>query len=86
MVLPPVQAQVELRPGETEVMGSNLDSQQTTQLLAVAREAFEREALGDARLRERARSSGERALRALFLGLGFREVRFVDALPRVEPG
>ena len=77
--LPPLQAQVELKPGETEVIGSNLDSMQTAQLLELARAAFEREALADSRLRERARMSAERSLRALFLSLGFREVSFADS-------
>src|SRR5216684_150821 len=77
--LPPLQAHVELKPGETEVIGSNLDSQQTAQLLELARVAFEREALADSKLRERARASAERSLRELLLSLGFREVLFVDS-------
>jgi len=77
--LPPLQAHVELKPGETEVIGSNLDSEQTAQLLDLARAAFEREALGDSKLRERARASAERSLRDLFLSAGFREVLFVDS-------
>ena len=77
--LPPLQAQVELKPGETEVIGSNLDSEQTAQLLELARAAFEREALADSKLRERARMSAERSLRVLFLSLGFRDVSFVDS-------
>ena len=86
VVLPPIQAQVELRPEDTEVIGSNLDSQQTAQLLAVAKEAFEREAGNDPRLKARARASAERALKALFVGLGFQDVRFVAELPRVTAG
>jgi len=81
--LPPLQAQVELKPGETEVIGSNLDSQQTAQLLELARVAFEREALADSKLRERARASAERSLRGLFFSMGFREVLF--AYPRPVP-
>jgi hypothetical protein len=77
--LPPLQAHVELKPGETEIIGSNLDSQQTAQLLDLARAAFEREALADPKLRERARASAERSLRALFLSLGFHEVLVVDS-------
>ena len=77
--LPPLQAKVELKPGETEIIGSNLDSQQTAQLLELARAAFEREALADPTLRQRARSSAERSLRALFSSLGFREVFFRDS-------
>jgi hypothetical protein len=79
LLLPPLQASVELKPGEMEVIGSNLDSQQTAQLLELARAAFEREALGDPKLRERARSSAEKSLRALFASLGFREVLFRDS-------
>lgn len=84
--LPALQATVELRPGDTEVLGSNLDSQQTAQLLQVAKEAFEQEAMRDEKLKERARQSAERAMRGLILSLGFREVRFVDRLDPVEPG
>jgi hypothetical protein len=86
VVLPPIKAQVELRPGETEVIGSNLDSQQTAQLLEVAREAFEREVGADPALKERARVSAERSLRALFLELGFRDVRFVPVLSGPNAG
>ncbi|HEX8437240.1 DUF4230 domain-containing protein [Archangium sp.] len=81
VALPPLEVQVELRPGETEIIGSNLDSAQTTLLLEKAREAFEREVKGDARLRERARRSAENTLRVLFLSAGFREVNVVDVLP-----
>lgn len=81
VVLPPLDVRVELRPGETEVIDSNLDSQQTAQLLELARRAFEREVKADQRLQEKARLSAERSLRALFLTLGFREVHFVDSLP-----
>src|SRR5215813_15195513 len=80
--LPPLQAQVELKPGETEVIGSNLDSEQTAQLLELARVAFEREALADSRLRDRARVSAERSLRDFLFSVGFYEVRFTDS-PRV---
>ncbi len=87
VTLPPIQATVELKPGETEVIGSNLDSAQTAQLFELARAAFEREALGDRRLLERTRTSAERAIRALLLGLGFKEVVFVDAIqPIAGPG
>ncbi|MHB8877048.1 MAG: DUF4230 domain-containing protein [Myxococcaceae bacterium] len=80
VVLPPVQAKAELKPGETEVIGSNLDSAGTAKLFELATDAFEREALADPKLKERARTSGERQLRALLTTLGFREVRFVDRL------
>ena len=81
VVLPPVQVQVELKPAETEVIGSNLDSQQTAQLFELARTAFEREVAADDKLKARARASAEQSLRALFLGLGFTEVEFVRELP-----
>lgn len=74
--LPPLKPVVELRPGETEVIGSNLDSQQTAQLLQVAKEGFEREVLADPHIRERATESAQRAIKGLLLELGYREVRF----------
>jgi hypothetical protein len=75
-----MEVKVELRPGETEVIDSNLDSQETAQLLERARLAFEKEVRADPRLKDRAQVSAERALRALFLSVGFTEVRFVDTL------
>ena len=81
VVLPPLEVKVELKPGETEIIGSNLDSAETTLLLEKAREAFEREVKGDVRLKERARRSAENTLRVLFLSAGFREVHVVDVLP-----
>jgi hypothetical protein len=80
IALPPMQAQVELRPGETEVIHSNLDSAQTAQLLELARGAFEREVMADPVLQARARGSAERAITGLLMSLGFREVVFVDAI------
>jgi hypothetical protein len=82
IVLPPVKVQVELRPGETEVIGSNLDSKETAQLFELAKAAFEREVRADPALNRRARESSQRAIRALLTTLGFEEVRFVDVLPR----
>jgi len=81
VVLPPLQTRAEVRPGEIEVIRSNLDSAETGQLLELARVAFEQDARDDAALQARARASAERALRGLLLSLGFREVRFVSALP-----
>lgn len=81
VVLPRPTVQVELLPGETEVIGSNLDSAETAQLFALAREAFARQVADDAGLRERALESARRALRAVFFQAGFAEVAFVDALP-----
>jgi hypothetical protein len=80
IVLPPVVASVELRPGETEIIGSNLDSAETARLLELARAAFLREVEADRGLAERARASAERQLRLLLLTLGFAEVRFVETL------
>jgi Protein of unknown function (DUF4230) len=81
VVLPPLQTHAEVRPAETEVISSNLDSAQTGELLELARVAFEQDARSDAALQARARASAERALRGLLLSLGFREVRFVPSLP-----
>jgi hypothetical protein len=86
VVLPPLEVKVELRPGETEVIDSNLDSAQTAQLLEKARLAFEQEVRADAGLRKRARDSAERSLRGLLLTLGYREVLFVDSLPTATAG
>ncbi len=81
VVLPAVRATVELRPAETEVIGSNLDSAETARLLDLAKVAFEREVAADRGLRERARASAERQIHALLATLGFVDVHFVDALP-----
>jgi hypothetical protein len=80
VVLPPLQTRAEVRPGETEILQSNLDSAQTAELLELARVAFEAEARADTDLQTRARASAERALRGLLLSLGFREVHFVPSL------
>lgn len=84
VALPPVRAQIELLPGETEVIGSNLDSSQTALLLEQAKQAFEREVAADRALQDRARSSAERSIRALLLTAGFTEVVFVGEIPRVK--
>ncbi len=83
LVLPPIRATVELRPGETEVIGSNLDSAETARLLELAKSAFEREVQADRALRDRARASAERQIRALLTTVGFAEVHFVETLPGV---
>lgn len=85
VVLPPLVVTVELRPGDTEVIGSTLDSAETAQLFELARRAFEQEVVADQHLRARARGSAERAIRGLLLGLGFTAVHLVDRLPRA-PG
>jgi hypothetical protein len=81
ILLPPLVARAELKPAETEVIASNLDSAQTAQLLELARAAFEREALQNPALQEKAVGSARRALTGLLLSLGFRQVDFVDRLP-----
>ena len=82
--LPPLTVAIELRPGETEIIGSNLDSAETARLFELAKSAFEREVAADARLRDRARASAERAIRGLLLGLGFAAVHFEG--PRAPAG
>jgi hypothetical protein len=74
--LPEAEVSVELTPGETEVVVSNLNSQQTTALLAKAQSEFAHSLRNDPRLREKARVSAERSLGSLVLALGFKEVRF----------
>lgn len=86
LVLPPLQVRVELKPGETEVIGSNLDSAQTARLLELARAAMQREVEASPALRERALTSARRTLGGLLATLGFDEVHFVEALPMVEGG
>jgi hypothetical protein len=81
VVLPPVRVVVELRPEETEIIGSNLDSAETARLFNLAKVAFEREVEADRDLRAKARASAERQVRALLVTLGFAAVHFVDALP-----
>jgi hypothetical protein len=81
IALPPLEVTVELEPGETEVIDSNLDSAETAQLLEMARTAFAREVKADPRLRERALRQAERAIRELLLGLGFAQVHFAEGPP-----
>lgn len=85
VVLPPIRATVELRPEETEILGSNLDSAETARLFDLAKTAFLREVEADASLREKARTSAERQVRALLVTLGFSAVHFVAELPRSSP-
>ena len=86
VLLPPVTTTVELRPAETEIIGSNLDSAQTAELFEKARNAFAAEVTADKGLQERARESAQQSLRSLFIGLGFSEVQFVDKLPAAKNG
>ena len=77
LALPPLRAEVALRPQDTEIIDSNLDSAQTAKLFELAKDAFEREVQADATLQARARQSAERQVRALLFTLGFKEVVFV---------
>jgi len=86
LVLPPLQVRVELKPGETEVLGSNLDSAETAQLLELARAALQREVESDAALRGRALAAARRGLSGLLASLGFDAVHFVEALPALPAG
>ncbi|MEW6431332.1 MAG: DUF4230 domain-containing protein [Myxococcota bacterium] len=74
--LPDVRASVELLPGETEVLGSNLDSAQTAELFELARRGFEVEAGQNEALRTQARMAAELAVERVLRALGFREVVF----------
>jgi hypothetical protein len=78
IVLPPLEVVVELKPGETEVIGSNLDSAETARLLELAKVAFQREVMADRQLQGRARLAAEQALSALLLRVGLDKVEFVE--------
>jgi hypothetical protein len=85
VVLPKVETQVELLPAETEIIGSNLNSAQTAELFEKARAAFTAQVISDPGLQDRARQSAQASLRALFSGLGFSQVDFVQQLPPAPP-
>jgi hypothetical protein len=85
LVLPPLFTQIELLPGETEVIGSNLDSAETARLLELAKRAFEREVQADRALQGKARAAAEQALTALLLQVGVTRVEFVERLPGRGP-
>jgi len=85
LVLPPLLTQVELLPGETEVIGSNLDSAETARLLELAKVGFEREVQADRALQGKARAAAEQALTALLLQVGVTRVEFVTQLPGRGP-
>lgn len=84
IVLPPLEVVVELKPGETEVIGSNLDSADTARLLELAKAAFARDVMADRALQGRARQAAEQALSALLLRVGLEKVEFVER-PVVRP-
>jgi len=81
IVLPPLEVVVELKPGETEIIGSNLDSAETARLLELAKAAFQREVMADRQLQRRARLAAEQALSALLLRVGLEKVEFVERPP-----
>lgn len=81
IILPPMEVVVELKPGETEVLGGNLDAAETARLLELAKQAFEREVMADPRLRGRARQAAEQALSALLLRVGLEQVDFTERPP-----
>jgi Protein of unknown function (DUF4230) len=85
VVLPKVENQVELLPAETEIIGSNLNSAQTAELFEKARAAFTAQVASDIGLQDRARQSAQSSLRALFSGLGFSQVDFVEQLTPAQP-
>src|SRR2546423_2676838 len=85
-VLPPTRVQVELRPAETEIIGSNLDSKQTAELFERARTALEPGVATHPMLAPPARASAEQTLRALFVGLGLTQVELVKELPAPPRG
>lgn len=86
VVLPPLEVVVELKPGETEIIGSNLDSADTARLLELAKQGFERQVAADPALRRRARAAVEQALSALLLRAGLDRVEFVERLPSADRG
>ena len=79
VVLPEPELSVELSPGATQVLVSNLDSEQTNALLAKAKDEFVASLARDPKLLEEARESGRRGLTVLIQTLGFKQVRFVTA-------
>ncbi|MFN0062951.1 MAG: DUF4230 domain-containing protein [Myxococcaceae bacterium] len=82
---PQLQTHVEMRPDETEIIGSNLNSAETAEMFAKAQRAFAMQTQFDPQLRGRAERSAQQALRALLLPLGFRDVVFVAEKPIPPP-
>lgn len=81
LVLPETMATVELKPADTEIIGSTLDSEQTAQLFETARATFERDVGNNRDLKAKAHAAAERAIAALLTKIGFTEVTFVSELP-----
>jgi hypothetical protein len=74
--LPEPEIEARVLPGETEVIVSNLGSEDTAAMLQAAEGELHASVLRDVKLRDRARESAERTLTALLKGLGFRKVTF----------
>lgn len=81
ILLPPLQTTVELKPGETEILRSNLEPADMMKLLEEAKWAIEADVANDAALHDRARGSAKRAIRAFLQTAGFRDVVFLDPTP-----
>lgn len=80
VTLPPVVGRVEIKPGETEIVRSTLDANGVAQMLDEGKFAIERDVMNDEGLKDRARGSAKRALRAFLETAGFREVVFSDEI------
>lgn len=80
VTLPAVVGRVEIKPGETEIVLSTLDANGVAQLLDEGKFAIERDVMADEALKDRARGSAKRALRAFLTTAGFREVVFSDEI------
>lgn len=76
IALPEPELSVELSPEASQVLASNLDSEQTHALLAKARRELSQSLARDPKLLERARESARQAVTALVQALGFRVVHF----------
>lgn len=84
VVLPQVRTVVELDLERTRIVHSNLDSEQTAELLEKGRRQLQMQVERDEGLRDKARTSAHDALRAMLRGVGFRQVVFVERL--ASPG
>jgi hypothetical protein len=76
VLLPEPELAVELSPGSTQVFHSNLDSEQTTQLLAQAQTELNASLAHDPKLLDAAKESSRRAMGALLRNFGFKQIRF----------
>lgn len=78
IVLPPIISTIEIKPGETEIIRSNLEPNDMMQMLDHAKWAIEADVAGDSAMQDRARGSAKRAIRAFLQTAGFRDVTFVE--------